>query len=102
MAKKTPAKTAAKPTKTPKAPVKSNGNGAAHARSATNGGHVPKERYAKDPKSVANRLKEKADSLLSQAANAVVRAEKNGINHAAVGKLQASMGHFEAAKKALA
>lgn len=93
-AKKAPAK-AAKPAKT------SNGNGA-HARSATNGGHVPKERYAKDPKSVASRLKEKTDSLLTQAANAVVRAEKNGITHAAVGKLQASMAHLEAAKKALA
>lgn len=98
---KTPAKKVPVKKAPAKAPAKSNGNGA-HARSATNGGHVPKERYAKDPKSVATRLKEKADSLLAQAANAVVRAEKNGISHAAVGKLQASMGHFEAAKKALA
>ena len=41
-------------------------------RSAANGGHIPKERYAKDPKSVATRLKDKANKLLQQAANAVV------------------------------
>lgn len=95
-APKTPSKVPPAPAK--KAAAKSNG----HARSATNGGHVPKERYAKDPKSVVTRLKEKADKALTQAANAVVRAEKAGITSPAVAKLQASMNHFEAAKKALA
>lgn len=84
----------------PKAPKAAKPTGS--PRSATNGGTVPKDRYAKDPKAVANRLKEKTISLLTQAANAVVRAEKNGNVTPAVGKLQAAMEHLEAAKKALA
>lgn len=71
-------------------------------RSAANGGHIPKERYAKDPKSVATRLKDKANKALAQAGNAVVRAETAGNDSPAVEKLRTAMGHFEAAKKALA
>ncbi len=99
--KKTPAKKAAKaakPVTTKPKPAKS---GVA-ARSVSNGGKVPFERYAKDPKSVAARIKEKVIGLIGQAANATVRAEKNNVTHAAVGKLQAAMEHLEAAKKALA
>lgn len=94
-AKKAPAK---KVSKSPK-PAVSSGEGA--ARSALRGGTVPEERYAKDPKSVATRLKEKADKALTQAANAITRAEASGVDNPWVKKLQASMGHFEAAKKSL-
>lgn len=96
-AKKAPAKKAA-----PKAakPAKSSGDGS--ARSAARGGSIPEERYAKDPKSVAMRLKEKADKAIVQASNAVVRAEAAGADTAYVKKLQNSIGHFEAAKKSLA
>lgn len=90
----------AAPAKTKKAPQGSSGDGA--PRSAARGGEVPVERYAKDPKSVAKRLKEKADKAHTQAANAVVRAEAAGVTSPFIEKLQAAMGHFEAAKKALA
>lgn len=91
-AKKAPAKKTTKP-------AVSSGEGA--ARSASRGGTVPEERYAKDPKSVATRLKEKAEKALTQAANAITRAEAAGVDSPFVKKLQASMGHFEAAKKSL-
>lgn len=94
-AKKAPAKKAA-----PKPTGSSTGNGS--PRSASRGGSVPQERYAKDPKSVAMRLKEKADKAFTQAANAVVRAEGSGTENGYVEKLRDSMAHFEAAKKALA
>jgi hypothetical protein len=93
-------KKAAKKAPAKKAPKASSGEGA--ARSAARGGSVPEERYAKDPKSVAKRLKEKADKAITQAANAVTRAEAAGVDSPFVKKLQASMDHFEAAKKALA
>jgi hypothetical protein len=112
MAKKTNKKAAkkapAKKTVSKAAPKKvvakpqgsSTGNG--EARSAARGGSVPQERYAKDPKSVALRLKEKADRAFTQAANAIARAEAAGVDNGYVKKLAASMDHFEAAKKALA
>lgn len=92
--KKAPAKKVAKPQGS------STGNGS--PRSAARGGSVPEERYAKDPKSVALRLKEKAERASTQAANAVVRAEAAGIDNGYVKKLQASLEHFDAARKALA
>lgn len=95
--KKAPVKKAAKAT--PKPAGSSTGSGS--ARSASRGGSVPEERYAKDPKSVVMRLREKADKALTQAANAIVRAEKAGVANTYVLKLQASMEHLEATKKAL-
>ncbi len=97
--KKAPAKKATKKA-APKPQGSSTGNG--EPRSAARGGSVAVERYAKDPKSVARRLKEKADKALTQAANAVVRAENAGVDNDHVKKLRASMEHFEAAKKSLA
>ena len=91
------------------APKNGNGNGhhasnghSSSPRSALQGGEVPAERYAKDAKSVAARMKEKAEASMAQAANAIVRAEKAGIENTAVKKLRTALDHFEAAKKALA
>lgn len=96
----------AKSKKTPT--KKSNGasNGAsnghkAEPRSAKQGGHVPAARYAKDPKSVVARLKEKAQSAGEQAANAIVRAEKAGVKDSHTKKLADGLKHFESAMKAL-
>lgn len=94
--KKTPAK------KTSKAKPNGSSTGHGEARSAARGGTVAVERYAKDPKSVAKRLKEKADAALTQAANAVLRAENAEIDSPFIAKLKAAMSGFESAKKALA
>ena len=94
--KKAPAK------KAPKAKTNGANGHAASPRSAKQGGDVPAERYAKDPKSVAKRLKEKSVALQEQAANALVRAEGAGIDDASTKKLRSAISHFEAAEKALA
>lgn len=94
---------------TKKAAAKSNGtNGTSNGhkpvpRSAKQGGEVPAERYAKDPKAVVKRLKEKAEAAATQAANAIVRAEAAGDEkNPNVAKLKKGMGLFESAMKALA
>jgi len=70
-------------------------------RSASNGGHIPKERYAKDPKSVLIRVKERINALDTQVANAVARAETNGHGGKELAKLQAAFPHLDSLKKAL-
>ena len=70
-------------------------------RSASNGGHIPKERYAKDPKSVIIRVRERINALDTQVANAVARAETNGQGGKELAKLQAAFPHLDGLKKAL-
>lgn len=103
-AKKTAKKTAPKPAKAPKAvkaPKPTKAPSADGSRSALKGGHVPAERYAKDPKSVVARLKEKAQEAGTQAANAMVRAEKNNTANTWTAKLGVAVELFEKAVKAL-
>lgn len=90
------------PAKKKTAPKQGSSTGNGTPRSASRGGTVAVERYAKDPKSVAKRLKEKASKAATQAANAVIRAETAGIENDHVKKLQKAIGHFDAAKTALA
>ncbi len=101
--KKTPAKKTAKKTapKAAKAPKPAKTPSADGSRSALKGGHVPAERYAKDPKSVVARLKEKAQEAGAQTANAIVRAERNGIENSWTAKLGVAADLFEKAVKAL-
>ncbi len=96
---KTPAKKAAKTNGASNGG--SNGHAKAAVRSAKAGGHVPVERYAKDPKSVLKRLHEKAESAGTQAANALVRAEAAGDKSPHVAKLKKAIGAFESAMKVL-
>lgn len=92
--------------------TKSKKNGAAKTNGATNGhkveprsakqgGHVAAERYAKDPKSVVARLKEKAESAGTQAANALLRAEAAEVKGPAVEKLKKAVDGFDKVMKAL-
>jgi len=92
-AKKTPAKAKAKL-------GSSTGNG--EARSAARGGTVAVERYAKDPKSVVTRLKEKVASIETQAANAVLRAENAGLDNPHVVRLRKVLEGAAALKKVFA
>lgn len=87
------------PAKAAKAPVAASGKEG--PRSASNGGHIPKERYAKDPKSVLIRVKERINALDTQVANAVARAETNGQGGKELAKLQAAFPHLDSLKKAL-
>lgn len=83
--------------------AKTNGNGhaSANARSAKQGGSVPAERYAKDPKSVVARLKEKAVAGGTQAANAYVRADAAGDKSPHTAKLKKAITGFENLAKML-
>lgn len=92
-------KVAPAPAKAAKAPVVASGKEG--PRSASNGGHIPKERYAKDPKSVLIRVKERINALDTQVANAVARAETNGQGGKELAKLQAAFPHLDSLKKAL-
>lgn len=84
--------------------AKTNGASNGHkseVRSANQGGHVAAERYAKDPKSVVTRLKEKAQAAATQAANAIVRAEAAEVKGPHVEKLKKALDGFEKVMKTL-
>lgn len=103
--KAAPVKAAPKSKSTPAPAVKAKPPVAAPSkegpRSATNGGHIPKERYAKDPKSVLVRVRERTTALETQVANAVVRAETNGNESKELAKLRNAFTHLDGLKKAL-
>ena len=71
-------------------------------RAASRGGHIPAERYSRDPASVTARVREKIERLLSLTSNCVVRAERNGAPEKQVAKLRAAIGHLESVGSALA
>jgi hypothetical protein len=74
----------------------------AGVRSAAKGGHIPAARYARDPKSVAARLREKIEHLLTLTSNCVVRAERNGATDTNVNRLRVAIERLESVNSALA
>jgi hypothetical protein len=88
-----------------KAPAKAklgSSTGSGDARSAARGGTVAVERYAKDPKSVVMRLKEKVISIEKQAANAILRADNQGLDNPHVTKLRKLLDAISTTKKVFA
>lgn len=92
--------------KNKKAPAKKaklgSSTGSGEARSAARGGTVAVERYAKDPKSVVTRLKEKVSSIETQATNAILRADNAGIDNPHVAKLRKLLDAIATTKKVFA